>query len=181
MDNVKKGADKTAREIERNILKLISAERLTDVSFQLSKLIRVTERNKIYIKSEVCKNSVGYQSFPKNFRLINIFDDSIEDFGISLFPQSNYEFYYVDPSDRDHYIALDSYFQTLKERRVHELERVAQVLGAKHFKVTYKEEQKKTDNVKYKGKGRVKNGKAEMEHVTEEKTFDSIHHSYAPF
>ena len=39
------------------------------------------------------------------------------------------------------YIALDEYFSYLKIERINELQMIAKSLGAKHFKVTYKEEQ----------------------------------------
>ena len=72
---------------------------------------------------------------------MNIFRDSLEVFKLMFFPDCNSEFYYVDPIDENRYIALDDYFNYLKVERISELQRLAQSLGAKHFKVTYKEEQ----------------------------------------
>ena len=46
----------------------------------------------------------------------------------------------MDPSNRDGYIALDEYFSYLKQVRISELQKIAQDLGAKYFRVTYKEE-----------------------------------------
>ena len=40
------------------------------------------------------------------------------------------------------YVALDSYFAYLKKNRVNELELIAQDLGAKSFRITFKEHQK---------------------------------------
>lgn len=71
---------------------------------------------------------------------MNIFQDSIDDFGLTFCPDCASEFYYVDPSDRNGYIALNEYFSHLKLVRINELQKLAQDLGAKHFKVTYREE-----------------------------------------
>lgn len=76
----------------------------------------------------------------KELRIVNIFRDSIDSYGVSFYPDGDSELYYVDPSNRDEYIALDEYFSYLKQVRISELQRIAQDLGAKHFKVTYKEE-----------------------------------------
>lgn len=61
-------------------------------------------------------------------------------YGISFYPNYDSEFYYVNPVDSDNYIVLDEYFDYLKQVRVGELQKIAQDLGAKHFRVTYKEE-----------------------------------------
>ena len=54
---------------------------------------------------------------------------------------------------------MDEYFYYLKQARISELQKIAQCLGAKHFKVTYKEEKtsfaKKEKDVKTIGKGVV--------------------------
>ena len=71
---------------------------------------------------------------------MNIFKDKLEPFGLTFYPDADGELYYVDPSDRDRYIALDEYFNYLKVERVNELQKIAQDLGAKHFRVTYKEQ-----------------------------------------
>jgi len=76
------------------------------------------------------------------------------------------ELYYVDPSDRDKYIALDDYFGYLKEARVNELQKIAQELGAKHFRVTYKE-QKTTFS------GNTVKGKASAKYAGESGTMDA--------
>lgn len=97
--------------------------------------------------------------------MLNIFSDSIEPFTLSFYPDKRSEFYYVDPTDRNRYIALDEYFGYLKEERINELQMIAQSLGAKHFKVTYKEE--KTSFTQKKAKGNAKAtglASAEAEH-----------------
>lgn len=134
-------AEKKARELELKTLRPIFTESLDDAEFLMPKFIRVADRDKKHAESEVCRGSIGYLSDQKGLHIVNIFRDSIEVFGLTFFPDSDSEFYYVDPTDRDVYIALDNYFSHLKIVRINELQKLAQDLGAKHFRVTYKEEQ----------------------------------------
>ena len=79
------------------------------------------------------------------------------------------EFYYVNPTDRDHFIALDDYFSFLHAKRVNELIKIAQDLGAKHFRITYLEEKRSltSNNAKAAGKGLLKGlGKAKADAET---------------
>lgn len=135
---LKETADEKARQMERKTLLPIVLEDLND--YQMPKLIRITERDKKYSESEVCKGSIGFWSDFKEIRLMNIFRDSVNVYGISFYPNYDSEFYYVNPVDSDNYIVLDEYFDYLKQVRVGELQKIAQDLGAKHFRVTYKEE-----------------------------------------
>ena len=110
-----------AREMERKQLQPIFAEDIDNADFLLSKLIRITEIDKRRAESEVCRGSIGFISTQKDLRIVNIFKEHIDAFGISLIPDRECELYYVDPTDRDQYIALDNYFYHLKEARVNEL------------------------------------------------------------
>lgn len=138
---IKNSAREKVLALELKSLKPIFEETLYSADFFLPKFIRITDRDKKYAESEVCQGSIGYFTEPKGIRLVNIFRDSITSFGISFYPDESSEFYYIDPSDRDRYIALDNYFNYLKIERISELQTLAQSLGAKYFKVTYKEEQ----------------------------------------
>jgi len=147
-DAVKKGAQavkasaaEKKRLFELMTLQPIFPDTLNNAEFLMPKFIRVTERDKRHAESEVCQGSIGYASDQKGLHIINIFRDSVDMFGLTFYPDCDCEFYYVDPSDRDRYIALDEYFSYLKVVRINELQKIAQDLGAKHFRVTYKEEQ----------------------------------------
>lgn len=138
---IKETAEDKARKIELKTLKPFFPDSLDNADFLLPKFIRVTDRDKKHAESEVCQGSIGYFSDQKELRVMNVFKDSIEVFGLTFYPDCDCEFYYVDPSDRDRYIALNDYFTYLKTARIIELQKIAQDLGAKHFRVTYKEEQ----------------------------------------
>ena len=137
---LKSSAEERSREMERRLLKPIMPEDLDGADFALTKLIRVCDIDKKHAESEVCQGSVGFVAEQKELKIVNIFTDKINDFGLSFYPDNDCELYYVDPSDRDRYIALDDYFSYLKTARVNELQKIAQDLGAKHFRVTYKEQ-----------------------------------------
>ena len=146
-DAVKKGAQAVAENIEGaaknyevKTLRPLFPEDLEAVDFFMPKFIRVTERDKKHADSEVCRGSIGYRQTIKGYDMVNVFQDSAAAFSLKLLPDSVSEFYYEDPIERGCYIALDEYFNHLKKARVNELQLVAQNLGAKYFKVTYKEE-----------------------------------------
>ncbi len=156
-------AEARNREKERKVLQPIFLEDLDSTDFTLSKLIRVADIDKKHAESEVCKGSVGFISEQKELRIVNIYKNMIGAFGISLYPDADSEIYYIDPSDRDKYIALDDYFGYLKIARVNELQKIAQDLGAKHFRVTYREKKASITKNDIKAKGNVRVGAAEAE------------------
>lgn len=110
--------------------------------FAMSKLIRLTRMDRRRAASEACQGSIGYESFPKDLRVVHLYTDHLDSFGLTFYPDNDSEIYYVDPADRTNYIALDEYFQYMKVARISELQKLAQDLGAKHFRVTYKEEKR---------------------------------------
>lgn len=156
-------AEARNREKERKALQPIFLEDLDSTDFTLSKLIRVADIDKKHAESEVCKGSVGFISEQEELRIVNIYKNMIDAFGISLYPDADSEIYYIDPSDRNQYIALDDYFGYLKIARVNELQKIAQDLGAKHFRVTYREKKASITKNDMKAKGNVRVGAADAE------------------
>ena len=67
---------------------------------------------------------------------LTIYRDKIDAFGLTFYPELDNSVYYIDPCDRDHYILMNDYFSYMKMQRVAELQRIAQSLGATHFRVT---------------------------------------------
>lgn len=170
---MKDSAEEKARTIELKTLRPVFPTTLDEASFLMPKFIRVVERSKRYIESEVCQGSIGYEDDQKGLHIVNIFRDSVGAFGLTFYPDYDCEFYYVDPSDRDRYIALDDYFNYLKIVRINELQKIAQDLGAKHFRVTYKEEQ--TSFSSKQAKASVKAGaSAAAEQASSEKKYSTI-------
>lgn len=151
-DKIGSWMDQTKREKELKALAPIFEEDLESPEFTITKMIRVAEMDKRHAESELCNGSVGFWSEYKDMKVLNIYTDKADMFGLTYYPDRNGEIYYVDPFDRDHYIALDGYFHYLKVARVNELQRIAQDLGAKHFRVTYKENKKSEMEKHQKGK-----------------------------
>lgn len=171
---VKENAEEKMRSHELKVLRPVFTDYLDSAEFLLPKFIRIVDRDKKYKESIVCQGSIGYESDSKGFYYLNIFRDSIEVFGLAFYPDSDFDFYYVDPSERDRYIALDEYFGYLKIARVNELKRIAQDLGAKYFKVTYKEEQSSFSNRNAKVYGDVAPVKVDGRHEWSQKKYSTI-------
>ncbi|MCI6076814.1 hypothetical protein [Catenibacterium mitsuokai] len=137
---------------------------------QCSRLVRIVEREKKF-DIDVCEGSIGYWDTCKGEKWMNIFKDSVSKFGLSFYPNDEVNFYYVDPTNKDNYIVLDEYFYRLKQARVSELQKIAQDLGAKYFKVTYMKEKTTLSKKSANGKGSIHkkgNGSAQM-NATEQK------------
>ena len=127
---MKESTEERGRIAERKALCPIFADDLDSADFALTKLIRITDIDKKRAESEVCRDSIGYVSAQKDLRIVNIYRKSAEMFGLSFYPDMDREIYYVDPTDRNSYIALEEYFSYLKLVRVGELQKTAQDLGA---------------------------------------------------
>lgn len=163
-------AEKAKQDLDLKLLQPIFCEDLASIEFP--KLIRIEERGAKFIDGTVCEGSIGRTSQHKGVDLVSVFEDSVDTFGLSFYPDPESEFYYVDPCNKTHYIALDDYFSYLKEVRINELEIIAQALGAKHFKVTYKEEKKSFNKKKAKAVGKAKKViEAEAKHELIEKDY----------
>lgn len=135
-----------------------------------SRLVRIVEREKKF-DIDVCKGSIGYWDTCKGERWMNIFKDSVSKFGLDFYPNDEVNFYDVDPTNKDSYIVLDEYFDRLKQVRVSELQKIAQDLGAKYFRVTYIKERTTLSKKAANGKGSIHkkgNGSAQM-NATEQK------------
>ena len=177
---IKERTDEKAWQLELKSLQPIfptqaeGAVSLDDADFLMPKFIRIVERDKKRMESPVCQGSIGYCSDQKGLHVVNIFRDSVESFGLTFYPDCDGEFYYMDPSDRDTYIALDEYFSYLKIARVNELKKLAQDLGAKHFKVTYKEKCVSFSEKKVKATGETAIATAEAKHESRQEQYTAI-------
>ncbi len=153
---VKENLEEQRREFERRTLQPIFVEDLNDAEFYYTKLIRLTDIDKKRAESEVCQGSIGYMSNQKDLTVMSIYRDKLAMFNITLIPDSESEVYYVDPIDRDKYIAIEDYFEYLRVSRVNELENIANDLGATYFKITYKEHRAAVTSQKATVKGKFK-------------------------
>ena len=131
--------EENQRKTDLDQLKPLFQEDFKADEFVLPKMIRVAPIDKAHALSAACKGSVGFKSIMDEMTVVTIFRDFIDDLGLSFYPELENGVYYVDPCDRDHYISLDDYFAFMKIQRVTELQKIAQSLGAKHFRIVSKE------------------------------------------
>lgn len=135
----------------------IFEETISEPEFILPKLIRVSNIDKKHAESKACENSIGYRSEHDGIQILTVYPKYVDLFGLQFYPNMESEVYFVDPCDRDQYIALDEYFKFLRLKKVNELQQIAQTLGAKHFRVTYAEQESSDTNNKTKAGFSVKN------------------------
>lgn len=157
----KKNKLKKQRIADLKKLQPIFLEDIQAEDFVLNKFIRVAHKDQMHKDNELCANSIGHYTGHGKNKFITIYNNKLSKFGISLYPHANCEFYFVDPCNQKRYIDIDNYFSYLKSMRVSELQKIAQDLGAKYFKITYKEKKVSltkrqadiTAHVNVKGKG----------------------------
>ena len=139
LDRNQAARNESQRKADLERLKPLFQEDFERAEFVMPKMIRIAEIDKPHADNPVCKGSVGFRTVLDDLSAITIYRDQIDQFGLSFYPELDNGVYYIDPCDRDHYVLLDDYFTFMKMQRVAELQRIAQSLGAKHFRVTYKE------------------------------------------
>ena len=159
---IKGELERKVQEAERRTLQPIFVEDLEKADFLMPKLLRITEMDKRRAESEICKGSIGYMSIQKELPVISIYRDHVKDYGLTFLPDAESDIYYVDPSDRNQYIALEEYFGYMKVARINELQKIAQDLGAKHFRVTYSEKKVSFTENKSAAKGKIENKGVKM-------------------
>ena len=170
--NLAKTIEEGKRQWDLNRLKPIFLQDLNGMRY--SRLIRIVERDKKF-DIEVCKGSIGYWATCKGERWMNIFKDSVNKFGLNFYPNDEVNFYYMDPTDGDSYIVLDEYFNRLKQARVSELQKIAQDLGAKYFRVTYMKEKTTLSKKSTNGKGSIhKKGNGSVQVNATEQKYDRM-------
>lgn len=136
------GMDRRRREAELRQLAPVFTMDLTSPDFSLPKLIRIQPKDKRHADSAICQGSIGHMQYSKELRVFTLYPEALGELGLDFYPDRESEIYYVDPVDRDRYLSLDEYFSYLKIARVNELQKLAQDLGARHFRVTFLEQKK---------------------------------------
>ena len=171
---IKEKSRKSKFDADLKELKPVFMDNVDSPDFLLTKLLHLTDPDKKHLESEACKDSIGYYTKTEGINYLNIYKQNIEKLGLSFYPDKESDYFYVDPIDRDHYISLEEYFRYMKIVRINELQRIAQDLGAKRFKVTYFEAHSETDKNSLKGRAKVAPVKSDVEHETATSKYSSI-------
>ena len=175
------GAKDAKQKLDVARLKPVFLDQIKTGEYQMPNLIHIVESDKRQ-ENPVCIGSIGFEKKYKDMRMLTIYESDIDSLGLRFSSVSNNSFYYIYPFDNTMYIDLDEYFDYLKKQRVAELEQVAHALGAKHFRITLKEEktflvkQSQKGNVKAKGKLPLIQGNVDLnnEHSLTEKQYANL-------
>ena len=151
------------RKADLERLKPLFPENFDAPEFVLPKMIRIAEIDKEHAENPVCQGCVGYKTVQDDMTMITIFPQYVDQLGLTFYPEPDNNVYFADPCDRDRYILFDQYFGFMKSQRIAELTKIAQELGARYFKITYKERAKSitSNGVDVNVNGKVKDIKAD--------------------
>ena len=126
------------KEYELRRFKPITREQLPLFTRTMPEMIRIVDWDK-RIEEDVCKDAVAFNDGTKELRVISVLAKNAKLMDSSFYPDVQEGIYYRDPSNPYSYINLNDYFDYMKKAKVHELNQIAQALGAKHIRITLKE------------------------------------------
>lgn len=141
-ENAQKLSEKIQDDNYQKMLKKLNPIFMEDYQseqFSMPYMIVITtdmERKDI----EACKGAIGWKSTHKDMEILHLYDKDVDATGLKFVPAPTKDsFYYVDDLDRNRYIKLDSYFDTMQEAMVAELASIAFSLGAKKYSINLEE------------------------------------------
>ncbi len=160
---VKEGSAQIARSIEEQKLaneleklRPVFLCDLADEEFICPNIIRIAEEDSKHRASSQCKGSIGHLEERGGVDVLFLYPTDLNSLALSFEPENDEGLYYRDPYEHGNYLSVDSYFDRIRDGQIHELQRVAQDLGAKHFKITVSEMKKSVMAVGVKGKAGIK-------------------------
>lgn len=142
------------RDYDLRRFRPITEEQLPSVIKVMPEMVQIVDWDK-RIEEAVCKDAVAFNEGNKELRFISVLTRNIELINASFYPSVQEGVYYRDPCNPSLYINLNDYFGYIKKAKVHELNQIAQDLGAKHIKITLKAEKKTSEANKGKGSASV--------------------------
>ncbi len=145
-----------------------------DVAVAQPSIVSVVARDKRRSESEVCRGAVGYYQSAKGYELLNLYEDYIPQLKLAFYPTAAKGVFLADPYQRGVYIALDEYFDFIRKALVNELEVVAQDLGAKHVRISFKEDKKSLAAQKVKATAKTQMESVSTERATSVDEFSSV-------
>lgn len=139
-DTIKDNVNTKKMELDKKRLQPIFEEEIKSDDFKLPNIICLSDIEKKYQDSEVCKGAIGHYTDYQKLRIMTIFYDYVNLFNLTFEPNNSSPIYYKNPYIESNYIALGDYFEYINTNQVHELEMIASKLGATYFKVDLMEE-----------------------------------------
>lgn len=129
-------------ELDRKLLNPITISEFEEVAVKSPKIIRLLETNP-HAGKEACENAIGFNSTIVKTKVLELVKGEFPEDRFTFYPNQSELIYLRNPYVENMYLSLNSYFEYIKKARIAELENIANSLGAKYVKVTYKEEEKK--------------------------------------
>lgn len=137
-------------------------------------ILSIAVRDKKRRESEVCRGAVGYYQPAKGYELLNLYEDYVPQLALSFYPAATKGVFLADPYQTGVYIALDEYFDFIRKALVNELEVVAQDLGAKHVRISFKEDKKSLVAQQVQAKAKTQLESMSTDHSTSVDEFSSV-------
>lgn len=172
-EQISEQIDKARFESDRKKLCPVFEEDILSPDFQLPVMIRLVDYDK-RMENKACEGAVGFETNTKTVRILNIYTEYSHLLGLTFYPHVKESVFYVDPCHNNFYICLDDYFGYLKKVRVDELETIAQDLGAKHVKITLKEQKQSFSTESKKSSLNVARIKAGISHDSSNNSLSNI-------
>jgi len=129
-------------DLDRKIYNPIDEQLMLSEDFNAPRLIRLIEKNP-HAAKEACKEAIGFNSLIAKNKVLELIKGEYPEGKFVFFPNQSEQIYLRNPYVDNMYISLNSYFDYVKKARVAELEMIANKLGAKYVKITYKESEKR--------------------------------------
>ena len=163
------------REYDLRRFRPITEEQLKTEMSSMPEMIHIVDWDKRK-EETVCKDAVAFNDGTKEMGVISVLTQNIELMEASFYPDKQEGVYYRDPCNPFLFINLNDYFEYLKKARVHELNQIAQDLGATHIKILLKAEKKVFVETKGKAEANAgkKIGKASTSHSDSNKHYESV-------
>lgn len=130
--------DKTKSEIDKKRLCPFYEENLHSPDFAMPKIIRFVDADERRT-NKACEGAIGFETKTNDKKALNIYIENADMLHLNFYPLLDSSVYYADPCNKNLYIRLDEYFMYLKKVRTDELLTIAESLGAKHVKISLKE------------------------------------------
>ena len=141
-------------EAKRNKLNPVFEDQLKSDLFTMPKLIQVIDVLDKPHQDPYCEGSIGWIDGAFDMRVFHILEAKckiLEELGYGVLPTLSSDTIYYKGLHRDKtFVALDGYFEDMKKAEVAELEKVARLLGAKHYSIELHEEENTKGSVKTK-------------------------------
>ena len=133
--------DDKRRDIKTNMYCPVFKEQLYNDEIKLPRIIQLLNED-IHSNVDVCEGAIAYLPKIGKTRVFKLMKDNIYITNLTFYPDTNGIMYIQDPYTENYYIDINKYFDYNKNRRIAELEQIANDLGATYFKTTIIEEQK---------------------------------------